>query len=70
MSITFDKMQPKKVFFAQHEWGPTKLWNSTDFEKEDERPVAYSAVGSHATYLTPGTHDILYGLARDHTAKK
>ena len=43
---------PVEVVYAQHEDGSRCAWNET--ETWEGRPVAYVAVGTHATYPSPG----------------
>lgn len=51
---------PVEVVYAQHEDGSHCAWNET--ETWEGRPVAYVAVGTHATYPRPGTWALPSGV--------
>ena len=50
--VRFFNGKPQAVWFSQHEYGEAFSYNAV--EKRGQRPVAYSANGSHANYATPG----------------
>ncbi|KJZ76291.1 hypothetical protein HIM_04373 [Hirsutella minnesotensis 3608] len=52
--IRFENGVPRGIFFSEHEGGQAYAWDAV--EKRGDRPVIYSAVGSHAMYATPGEH--------------
>lgn len=52
--IRFEHGIPRGIFFSEHEGGQAYGWEAV--EKRGNRPVIYSAVGSHAMYATPGDH--------------
>ncbi|OTB09176.1 hypothetical protein M426DRAFT_316469 [Hypoxylon sp. CI-4A] len=57
--IRFESGVPRAVFFSEHEGGQAYAWHAVEKrgnETEIQRPVIYSAVGSHAMYATPGNH--------------
>ncbi|KAI5292636.1 hypothetical protein KEM55_007662, partial [Ascosphaera atra] len=53
--IRFNNGEPYAIFYSQHSDGFAYGWNVV--EKEGDRPVAYSAKGSHANYPTAGKQD-------------
>lgn len=50
--VRFENGVPRGVFFSEHEGGQAYAWGAV--EKRGQRPVIYSAVGSHAMYAMPG----------------
>ncbi len=50
--VRFLNGQPQAVWFSQHAYGEAFSYNAV--EKRGQRPVAYSANGSHANYATSG----------------
>lgn len=52
--VRFQNGIPKGIYFSEHEGGQAYAWDAV--EKRGDRPVIYSAVGSHAMYATPGDH--------------
>ena len=48
--------QPTTVAFFQHSGYCTLSW--TEVTRSGDHPVGYSALGTHATYPTPGTHGL------------
>lgn len=53
--VRFQDGQPQAVWFSQHAFGQAFKYQTV--EKQGDRPVAYSANGSHANYAITGTHD-------------
>ncbi|KAI1389534.1 uncharacterized protein F4822DRAFT_203925 [Hypoxylon trugodes] len=70
--IRFESGVPRGVFFSEHEGGQAYAWHAVEKrgnETEIQRPVIYSAVGSHAMYATPGNHPYVlpFGILKDVT---
>ena len=65
--IRFQHGQPKIVFFSEHFFGQAYTYEAV--EKIGQRPVVYSAVGTHAMYARPGIHPYILplGLLHDQT---
>ncbi|KAL9024471.1 MAG: hypothetical protein Q9196_006494, partial [Gyalolechia fulgens] len=53
--IRFANGKPTQVWYSQHGFGQAFTYDC--LEKQGDRPIAYSANGSHAVYATTGTHD-------------
>ncbi|KAI0134563.1 vacuolar protein sorting-associated protein [Xylariales sp. AK1849] len=57
--VRFEAGVPKAIFFSEHEGGQAYAYNAVEKRgnvTEAQRPVIYSAVGSHAMYAMPGDH--------------
>jgi hypothetical protein len=56
--IRFESGVPRAVFFSEHAGGQAYAWNAVEKRGNvtAQRPVIYSAVGSHAMYAMPGNH--------------
>ncbi|KAI1207198.1 vacuolar protein sorting-associated protein [Annulohypoxylon truncatum] len=70
--IRFESGVPRAVFFSEHEGGQAYAWHAVEKrgnETQIQRPVIYSAVGSHAMYATPGNHPYVlpFGMLKDVT---
>ncbi|KAF4977163.1 hypothetical protein FZEAL_6271 [Fusarium zealandicum] len=67
--VRFEHGTPRGVFFSEHEGGQAYAFEAV--EKRGDRPVIYSAVGSHAMYALPGTHSYILPLKllKDQTDK-
>ena len=67
--IRFQHGKPKIVFFSEHFFGQAYTYDAV--EKIGQRPVVYSAVGTHANYATTGLHPYILplGLLHDETDK-
>lgn len=67
--IRFYKGKPKAIFLSEHDNGAAYAWEAV--EKIGNRPVTYSATGTHAMYATPGLHTYVlpFGLLHDMTDK-
>ncbi|KIW05551.1 uncharacterized protein PV09_03429 [Verruconis gallopava] len=65
--IRFYKGKPKAIFLSEHDGGAAYAWEAV--EKIGQRPVTYSATGTHAMYATPGVHTYVlpFGLLHDIT---
>ncbi|KAI1372033.1 hypothetical protein F4677DRAFT_433802 [Hypoxylon crocopeplum] len=72
--MRFESGVPRAVFFSEHEGGQAYAWHAVEKhgnETQIQRPVIYSAVGSHAMYATPGNHPYVlpFGMLKDVTDK-
>lgn len=67
--MRFENGVPRGIFFSEHEGGQAYTYEAV--EKSGDRPVIYSAVGSHAMYALPGTHPYIlpFHLLKDETDK-
>ncbi|KAK5992367.1 Putative vacuolar protein sorting-associated protein TDA6 [Cladobotryum mycophilum] len=67
--VRFENGVPRGIFFSEHEGGQAYAWQAV--EKRGDRPVIYSAVGSHAMYALPGNHPYIlpFKLLKDVTDK-
>ncbi|KAI1501477.1 hypothetical protein F5X99DRAFT_200760 [Biscogniauxia marginata] len=70
--IRFEAGIPRAVFFSEHEGGQAYAWRAVEKRgnaTQIQRPVIYSAVGSHAMYATPGNHPYVlpFGMLKDVT---
>ncbi|PLB35535.1 uncharacterized protein BDW47DRAFT_61720 [Aspergillus candidus] len=65
--VRFHHGKPKALFFSAHSAGEAYSYEAV--EKIGERPVIYSATGTHAMYATPGIHSYIlpWGLLHDQT---
>ncbi|KAJ5197721.1 Vacuolar protein sorting-associated protein 62 [Penicillium cinerascens] len=65
--VRFYDGQPKVLFFSAHAAGEAYRYEAV--EKIGQRPVIYSAEGSHAMYATTGVHEYIlpWGLLHDVT---
>ncbi|KAK7224104.1 hypothetical protein V2G26_012107 [Clonostachys chloroleuca] len=54
--VRFRDGRPVGVYYSQHRDGRAYDWDEPELSKVDERPVVYSAYGSHANYAKPGEH--------------
>lgn len=60
--IYFQNQKPYRLDNSQHAWSENLDWTDAKIEKEGERPVVYSAMGSHASYFEAGDHEYIPGL--------
>lgn len=78
--IRFKDGIPYAVWYSQHSNGEAFLYDALEKEEDDNgndlRPIAYSALGTHANYATPGRHDhtlpnrrLPYGIINDYTSR-
>lgn len=73
--MRFESGVPRAVFFSEHEGGQAYAWQAVEKRgnetTHEERPVIYSAVGSHAMYATPGDHPYVlpFKMLKDVTDK-
>ena len=65
--VRFQHGKPKIVFFSEHFFGQAYTYDAV--EKIGQRPVVYSAVGTHAMYPRPGLHPYILplGILHDQT---
>ncbi|KAJ5349724.1 hypothetical protein N7541_007451 [Penicillium brevicompactum] len=65
--MRFHNGSPKALFFSAHQGGEAYSYEAV--EKIGQRPVIYSAEGSHAMYATTGIHEYIlpWGLLHDVT---
>ncbi|KAI1333721.1 hypothetical protein F5Y15DRAFT_404200 [Xylariaceae sp. FL0016] len=57
--IRFESGLPRAVFFSEHEGGQAYAWQALEKHgnaTDAQRPIIYSAVGSHAMFAMPGNH--------------
>ncbi|KAI1425052.1 vacuolar sorting-associated protein [Xylaria sp. FL1777] len=57
--IRFESGVPRAMYFSEHEGGQAYAWQAVEKRgnaTQPQRPVIYSAVGSHAMYAMPGNH--------------
>ncbi|KAK0390651.1 hypothetical protein NLU13_0155 [Sarocladium strictum] len=52
--VRFKGGKPTGIYYSQHEGGTAYDWDATELTLEDERPIVYSARGSHANFAYPG----------------
>jgi hypothetical protein len=57
-----EEKRPTAAFFSAHEGGGAADWK--DVRSQDEHPIVYVALGSHANYLRPGRHRVSVGCKR------
>jgi hypothetical protein len=75
--IRFENGVPRALFLSEHAGGKAYLWSALEkkrstksgAEETVDRPVVYSAVGSHAMYADPGQHPYVlpFGMLKDVT---
>ncbi|CAA9965410.1 DUF946 domain containing protein [Pyrenophora teres f. maculata] len=53
--VRFLNGEPQSIWYSQHANGQAFRYSTV--EKSGDRPIAYSAKGSHANYAIAGTHD-------------
>ncbi|KAJ0118655.1 vacuolar protein sorting-associated protein 62 [Diaporthe amygdali] len=63
--IRFRDGKPTGIYFSQHSGGAAYEWDDTALTVEHERPIVYSAYGSHANYASPGDH-VHDAVIKDH----
>ncbi|EQB45583.1 putative vacuolar protein sorting-associated protein TDA6 [Colletotrichum gloeosporioides] len=67
--MRFENGVPRGIFFSEHEGGQAYTYHAV--EKRGDRPVIYSAVGSHAMYAQAGDHPYVlpFKMLKDVTDK-
>ncbi|KAJ9141668.1 Vacuolar protein sorting-associated protein [Pleurostoma richardsiae] len=78
--VRFEHGHPRAMFLSEHEGGQAYAWAALEKKNVEirgtsgntlmaERPVIYSAVGSHAMYAFPGDHPYIlpFKLLKDQT---
>ncbi|OIW23741.1 hypothetical protein CONLIGDRAFT_623853 [Coniochaeta ligniaria NRRL 30616] len=66
--IRFHHGKPVGIFYSQHRDGAEYNWNDTSLSMNGQRPIVFSAYGSHANYATSGNHihdDVLVDYCDD-----
>jgi len=65
--VRFINGVPDTVYFSEHSGGTAYKYSAV--EKSGDRPVSYTAIGTHANYPTSGDHDytLPFGLLKDQT---
>ncbi|KAH8653631.1 hypothetical protein BX600DRAFT_515886 [Xylariales sp. PMI_506] len=54
--VRFRDGKPTGIYYSQHSGGAAYDWDDSTLSMQDERPIVFSAYGSHANYPTPGDH--------------
>lgn len=73
--IRFENGQPRAMSLSQHAGGQAYAWEALEKKPQKngrpDRPVIYSAVGSHAMYASPGMHPYVlpFKMLKDLTDK-
>ncbi|KJR85063.1 vacuolar sorting-associated protein [Sporothrix schenckii 1099-18] len=75
--VRFENGVPRALYLSEHAGGQAYAWsalekyNNASSTTGIQRPVIYSAVGSHAMYALPGTHPYVlpFKMLRDETDK-
>lgn len=52
--VRFRGGKPVGIYYSQHEGGTAYEWDASELTLEGERPIVYSARGSHANFAYPG----------------
>ncbi|KAG6128013.1 hypothetical protein E4U28_008431, partial [Claviceps purpurea] len=52
--VRFHHGKPTGIYYSQHEDGAAYSWTNSKLSLQDERPLVFSAYGSHANYVSPG----------------
>ncbi|KAG6110047.1 hypothetical protein E4U13_005562 [Claviceps humidiphila] len=54
--VRFHQGKPTGIYYSQHEDGAAYSWADAKLSLQDERPLVFSAYGSHANYVSHGDH--------------
>ncbi|KAI6780071.1 uncharacterized protein J7T54_004203 [Emericellopsis cladophorae] len=54
--VRFHDGKPTGIYYSQHVDGSAFDWNDNGLTIQDDRPLVFSAYGSHANYESPGEH--------------
>ncbi|TFA97889.1 Putative vacuolar protein sorting-associated protein TDA6 [Trichoderma ghanense] len=54
--VRFRDGKPIGIWYSQHVSGAAYAWDHKALLMKDERPLVFSAYGSHANYVSPGDH--------------
>ncbi|KAG6015023.1 hypothetical protein E4U43_005876 [Claviceps pusilla] len=54
--VRFYKGKPVGIYYSQHEDGAAYAWTHMGISLKHERPLVFSAYGSHANYASDGDH--------------
>lgn len=77
--VRFENGVPRALFMSEHAGGQAYAWSALEKlraknrgsgpEETVDRPVIYSAIGSHAMYAAPGNHPYVlpFGMLKDET---
>ena len=68
-SVRADGNCSTRLGYVPFAHGEPPAWSNATLEEEDGHPVIYSAINSHATYLTVGTHPGGTPVTKDTTSK-
>ncbi|KAG5956881.1 hypothetical protein E4U57_002252 [Claviceps arundinis] len=55
--VRFHQGKPTGIYYSQHEDGAAYSWADAKLSLQDERPLVFSAYGSHANYVSHGYVD-------------
>lgn len=72
--VRFQHGNPTGIFLSEHTGGVAYEWKAVEKRKSadgTERPVIFSAIGSHAMYATPGDQPYIlpFNLLKDETSR-
>lgn len=56
-AIRFLNGKPQSIWYSQHNYGRAYTFSAVQ-KSANNRPIAYSARGSHANYADPDSHDL------------
>ncbi|KAH8895249.1 hypothetical protein GQ53DRAFT_743982 [Thozetella sp. PMI_491] len=54
--VRFVDGKPTGVYYSQHASGAAYDWQDAELSIKNERPIVFSAIGSHANYVSEGHH--------------
>lgn len=68
--INLKTNQIEKMYLSQHDSGLWLNQENIKFDKDTNRPIVFSALGSHANYPNEGISIRIFGFGNDKTSKK